>query len=200
MTLNRKRTAACAAACFITLLLSLSAYRPTSDIAAPKPDVAETRQPQLSKFAALCTETVLSGNEQDELSSVLREAANHHAVDAALLAAMMISESGCKKDARSHAGALGLMQLMPSTAKWLGVSDPMSVRESVNGGAKYLALLLEKFDGNLELALAAYNAGPATIRRYRRIPPYRETRMYIKRVMVYYQALRESAQTDELSA
>jgi len=76
----------------------------------------------------------------------------------------------------------------------------MSVRESVNGGAKYLALLLEKFDGNLELALAAYNAGPATIRRYRRIPPYRETRMYIKRVMVYYQALRESAQTDELSA
>jgi soluble lytic murein transglycosylase-like protein len=90
------------------------------------------------------------------------------------------------------------MQLMPSTAKWLGVPDPFSARDNVFGGAKYLSLLLHDFDGDLELALAAYNAGPDRVRRLNRVPHHRETRVYVKRVMAYYGVIKQLTKPEEI--
>lgn len=133
-----------------------------------------------------------------ELSSALADAASSHNIDAELLAAVMIAESGCRIKARSRDGALGLMQLMPSTAKWLGVPDPFSVRDNVFGGAKYLSMLIRDFDGDLELALAAYNAGPYKVHRLGRIPHHRETRVYVKRVLEYYDTIKQHTKAEEI--
>ena len=96
---------------------------------------------------------------------------------------MIQTESGFRPDAVSPVGAQGLMQLMPTTAKDLGVSDPFDVEQNINGGAKYIRQMLDRFDGDLKLALAAYNSGPGTVNRYNGEVPYRETRQYVQRVL-----------------
>ena len=100
-----------------------------------------------------------------------------------LLASVVKAESGGNARARSHAGAQGLMQLMPGTASDLGVEDSFKPDQNVRGGSTYLDELLVRYRDNLALALAAYNAGPAAVDKYRGIPPYRETQAYVARVI-----------------
>lgn len=125
-----------------------------------------------------------------ELISAVSETADEYQIEEPLLYAVMAAESGCSNTVRSSVGAVGLMQLMPQTARWLGVRDIHSVRGNVRGGGKYLSYLLDKFSGNVELAVAAYNAGPQAVSRHSKVPPYGETHRYVKKVLKYYQTLR----------
>jgi soluble lytic murein transglycosylase len=108
-----------------------------------------------------------------------------HGVSPALVKAVIAAESLFDSDAVSHKGAQGLMQLMPTTASKLGVADPFSADQNVRGGVRYLREMLDRY-GDMGRALAAYNAGPSAVDRYRGIPPYPETRAYVQRVMTYY--------------
>jgi hypothetical protein len=110
-------------------------------------------------------------------------AARRHEVDPVLLTAMAEVESAFDDRAVSHKGALGLLQLMPETAERFGVGDVFDATQNVDGGARYLRWLLERYDGRTELALAGYNAGEAAVDRYQGIPPFPETRAYVSRVL-----------------
>jgi soluble lytic murein transglycosylase len=103
----------------------------------------------------------------------------------ALVKAVIAAESNFDPQAVSRAGAQGLMQLMPATAEELGIQDPLRPVQNVRGGTRYLRLMIDRY-GDLERALAAYNAGPTAVDRYGGVPPYRETRDYVKRVLTYY--------------
>ncbi|WP_263356963.1 lytic transglycosylase domain-containing protein [Acidicapsa ligni] len=119
----------------------------------------------------------------EDLHQLLSKAGGEHNVDADLLASVVKAESGGNTHATSRAGARGLMQLMPGTALQLGVSDSFAPEQNVRGGTAYLDNLLTRYHDNITLALAAYNAGPEAVDRYHGIPPYRETRVYVARVV-----------------
>src|SRR5512134_683933 len=110
-----------------------------------------------------------------------------HNLSPALIRAIIRAESNGNRFAISRKGAMGMMQLMPFTSKRLKVNDPFDPVENIEGGVKYIKELLGTFGGNVTYAVAAYNAGPAAVRKYGGIPPYQETRAYVKRVMDYYQ-------------
>jgi len=120
--------------------------------------------------------------------AVVAAAAREHKLDQALLHAVIAVESGYDPQVVSQAGAAGLMQLMPATARRYGVTDPLDPLQNVHGGARYLRDLMQRFDGDLSLVLAAYNAGEGAVARHgNRIPPYGETRRYVSRVLDLYQ-------------
>jgi hypothetical protein len=119
----------------------------------------------------------------------VQSATEKYNVDEKLVLAVISEESGCNPRARSHAGATGLMQLMPRTAKWLGVRNIYSVEENIKGGVKYIAYLLNKFQGNSELAIAAYNSGPNAVRRHGAVPPFAETVKFVQKVFTRYNEL-----------
>ena len=121
------------------------------------------------------------------LESIFEKAAKTYNVDVDLLKAMAKAESDFDPNATSKSGAMGIMQLMPSTAKGLGVTDAYDPEQNIMGGAKYIASLLEKYDGNVSYALAAYNAGSGNVDKYGGIPPFEETQNYVTRVLEYYE-------------
>jgi soluble lytic murein transglycosylase-like protein len=121
------------------------------------------------------------------LASLIADAAREHGVDPRLLAAVASRESAFDVHSISSRGACGLMQLMPETARFLGVTNIFDPRENVFGGARYLRTLLDTFNGDLDLALAAYNAGPGAVQKYGGVPPYAETRAYVKSVRAAYE-------------
>ncbi len=122
----------------------------------------------------------------DELNSYFDEAAKRYNVDVKLLKSIAKAESGFRADAVSSAGAVGIMQLMPQTAAGLGVDDSYNAYKNIMGGASYISQLLGKYNGNVSLALAAYNAGSANVEKYNGIPPFEETQNYVAKVLSYY--------------
>ena len=118
-----------------------------------------------------------------ELREMVTTAGAAHHIDAELLASVVHAESGGRARAVSRTGAQGLMQLMPGTAAAVGVHDAFVAAENVEGGTKYFDAMLTRYHNNVELALAAYNAGPGAVDRYRGVPPFRETRAYVARVI-----------------
>ncbi len=121
------------------------------------------------------------------LASLIEEASRAHSVDPRLVAAVARRESAFDPDAVSRVGAGGIMQLMPDTARLLGVSDVFDARQNVFAGTRYLRTLLDTYKGDLDLALAAYNAGPKAVDKYNGIPPYRETKAYVAAVRATYE-------------
>ena len=125
---------------------------------------------------------------------LIQEAASEYDMDPALIRAVMQAESAFHPYAVSRAGAEGLMQLMPALADEMGVSDSFDPRENIMGGVRYLKRLLEYHKGDLDLALASYNAGPGNVERYGGVPPFRETRNYVKTIKgLYARSKRESS-------
>lgn len=124
----------------------------------------------------------------DELNQYFLEAAETYNIDVKLLKCIAYAESSFRADATSKSGAMGIMQLMPKTAEGLGVRDAYDPQQNILGGAKYISIQLERFDGNIEYALAAYNAGPNRVQEYGGVPPFEETQNYVKKIMNLYQS------------
>ena len=128
-----------------------------------------------------------TGRDKAWMMAYAEQCSRANNLDPALIKAIIKAESNGERLAVSPKGAKGMMQLMPFTQKRLNVTDPFDPIENIEGGVRYIKELLGTFGGNLENALAAYNAGPAAVKKYGGIPPYDETRLYVKRVMNYYQ-------------
>jgi len=121
-----------------------------------------------------------------QIEQLVNKSAEKYNIDPKLVMALIKQESGFNTTAISKAGAIGLMQLMPTTAKTLGVSNPYSPEQNIEGGVKHLKNMLNKYNGNLILALAAYNAGGGAVDKYGGVPPYKETQNYVKKILSNY--------------
>jgi soluble lytic murein transglycosylase-like protein len=140
--------------------------------------------PPIDGFAPIAPQPVMAPTQQQTgIRQHIQNAAAQYGINSALVDAVAWQESRYNPRARSSAGAIGVMQLMPGTARQLGVTNPHDVRQNVAGGAAYLREQLERFGNNVPLALAAYNAGPGAVMKYGGIPPYRETQNYVRQIM-----------------
>ncbi len=146
-----------------------------------KDNQKQTSKPRLSLY---------SSNAYDHM---ITEASKKHGVSFPLLKAVIKAESDFDPNAVSSAGALGLMQIMPENVKAFNMKDPFDPGENILAGTRYFKKLLERFDGKLDLALAAYNAGPGTVDSCKGIPPYKETEDYIERVMKYFYHFKQNS-------
>jgi hypothetical protein len=134
-------------------------------------------------FASLLNDRLKES--ETNLDAIFEEAANAYNVPVDLLKAVAKAESNFHADATSSCGAMGIMQLMPGTARSLGVNDAYDPQQNIMGGAKYISNLLNQFDGDASLAIAAYNAGPGNVKKYNGIPPFAETQNYVQKVLGY---------------
>jgi soluble lytic murein transglycosylase-like protein len=127
-----------------------------------------------------------SGLDRSDIRELVQSISREHGVDPRLVDAMVRVESAYDPNAVSHRGAMGLMQLMPETAERLGVDDPFDPEMNIRGGVREFSRLVQQYSGNLQFALAAYNAGEGAVAKYRGVPPYSETRNYVSRILTLY--------------
>ncbi len=167
---------------FGTLLLDPHLKSVNADIIHQSPQISLTNA--LNEAAAIQANTQPANKSQ--ILNVISQISKKHGVDEKLVQALIKQESGFNPNAKSKAGAMGLMQLMPSTARTLGVKDPYNIVQNVEGGVKYLKSMLDKYNGNMILALAAYNAGPGAVDKYDGVPPYKETQNYVRNILANY--------------
>ena len=152
-----------------------------------QPEISAPLQRELLPEKPDQTLPIIRLNSAERLfQPIVLKAANRHKVDPAMVMAIIMAESSYNPKAISKKGAKGLMQLMPTTARSLGVKDIFNPEHNINAGVRYFKKLLNQFDGDVELALAAYNAGSRKVTEHRGIPPFRATKYYIKKVIKYY--------------
>ena len=185
------------AACAVAVLMANSAPTVLADApvygyVSPTGQVSLTNVPTNERITAVHRKAPYhSGVANLEVKQAVIRAAQQHRVQPALLLAVMKAESSFNPIAVSKAGAVGLMQLIPETAIRHGVRNLYDANDNITGGAKHLRYLLDRFHGNVRLALAAYNAGERKVDRYGQIPPYKETQDYVKKVLVYYRSYKK---------
>ena len=186
------------AACAIAVMMANSAPTVLADApvfygyVSPTGQVSLTNVPTNDRVTAVHRKAPYhSGVANLEVKQAVIRAAQQHRVQPALLLAVMKAESSFNPIAVSKAGAVGLMQLIPETAIRHGVRNLYDANDNITGGAKHLRYLLDRFHGNVRLALAAYNAGERKVDRYGQIPPYKETQDYVKKVLVYYRSYKK---------
>jgi soluble lytic murein transglycosylase-like protein len=150
-------------------------------------------QQSFASYAATPAGSGAGSQQGAQYAPLIEAAAARNGVDPAVLHGLIQQESDFDPSSTSSAGAEGLTQLMPSTASSLGVSDPLDPAQSIEGGARYLGEMLRRFGGNVEAALAAYNAGPGAVQQYGGVPPYAETQQYVSKVLGYAAEYRGSA-------
>lgn len=158
-------------------------------------DANMSKAPQMAQtpFADKIFSSV-QGSKNQDIDGLIETYASKNNMDAAFVKAVIKQESGFQPEVTSHCGAMGLMQLMPATASSMGVKNAFDPEENIMGGTKYLKGLMDRFGGNKELALAAYNAGPGAVQRYGGIPPYNETQNYVKNVLANYNKYKTGGQ------
>jgi soluble lytic murein transglycosylase-like protein len=179
-------TSAATPASFATQLQTAGVDQ-TGTAATTLPDLVPGTTTAPATTTAGSTATASTDTQYD---SLIQQAARDQGVDPALLKGLVQAESGFNPSSVSSVGAQGLTQLMPDTAKGLGVTNPFDPLQNLEGGARFLAGALKRFGGNEQLALAAYNAGPGAVERYGGIPPYAETQAYVQKVLANADAYR----------
>ena len=195
------------AACFVTLIILQHIFtlpldkgqkyphivfpKPVSAIIAIPEDFLNAEREEKAPDQLPAAPTVLLVKGESLFHPIIVKVANEYEVDPALIKAIIMAESGYNPKAISKRGAAGLMQLMPRTAEALGVEDIFDPEHNINGGVMYFKRLTELFEGDIKLALAAYNAGVRKVKMYRGIPPFKATRYYIKKVFKYYEHYRQ---------
>ncbi len=157
--------------------------------AAATDSLSVNKLPEIKHLSDVKSVSSYLGTSKSDINDLISKYSKENNVDENLIRAVVKAESAYNVQAKSPVGAQGLMQLMPATAKNLGVDNPFNPEQNIKGGTKYLKGLLDRFDGNKELALAAYNAGPGAVNKYGGVPPYRETQDYIKKVLGYQKEL-----------
>lgn len=153
----------------------------TAQVVNQSSKVSNTKKTSSTSF-----DSYMNQDKKVSLEDIFEKASDKYNVSIDLLKAIAKQESNFKPDAVSRSGAMGVMQLMPATAKELGVTDAFDAEQNIMGGAKLIAKLLNQYDGDTKLALAAYNAGSGNVRKYGGIPPFKETQNYVVKVMQYY--------------
>lgn len=162
-----------------------------------RPVSLKKSSPKKTKAATSVANVFQCGNaafikkQQQHYRQIIRTYAAKYGVEEALIHSVVKQESCFNEKAKSRVGAMGLMQLMPKTAVHLKVKDPWNPEQNIHGGVKYLSWMLKRFNGNKKFALAAYNAGPGRVDQYGGIPPFRETRNYVKRIMADYSRMKD---------
>lgn len=168
----------------------LSMINPSSSLLSMHPsaayaDMMDTYKEQMNASDITSKATASNKSSRQKPTSfeqIVQDAARKYGVSEELIHAIIKTESNYNPKAKSHAGAMGLMQLMPGTARYLGVKDPYDAKQNIFGGTKYISDMLRQHNGDLTLALAAYNAGPGNVKKYGGVPPFKETQNYIQKI------------------